>query len=109
MTDRLHLTPKQRLVLEALLHKYLPDVEVWAYGSRVNGRSQDGSDFALALMTDEPLSIARGGGVESRLQQIRPTFSRGCRGLAEHVLELSGSNREVFCGVGREGKVWWGG
>ena len=59
MTDRLHLTPKQRLVLEALLHKYLPDVEVWAYGSRVNGRSQDGSDFALALMTDEPLSIAR--------------------------------------------------
>ena len=58
-TDQLHLTPKHRLVLEALLHKYLPDVEVWAYGSRVNGRSHEGSDLELALMTDETLSIAR--------------------------------------------------
>jgi len=27
----------------------LPDVEVWAYGSRVTGRSHDGSDLDLAL------------------------------------------------------------
>ncbi len=49
MADRLHLLSKHRRVLEALLQKHLPDVEVWAYGSRVNGRSHDGSDLDLAL------------------------------------------------------------
>ncbi len=49
MTDRLHLQPKHRKALEALLREHLPDVEVWAYGSRVNGRSHDGSDLDLVL------------------------------------------------------------
>ena len=49
MADRLHLLPKHRRMLEALLRKHLPDVEVWAYGSRVNGRSHDGSDLDLVL------------------------------------------------------------
>ena len=39
MADRLHLQPKHREVLEALLQEHLPDVEVWAYGSRVSGRA----------------------------------------------------------------------
>ncbi len=49
MTDRLHLEPRHREVLEALLREHLPDVEVWACGSRVNGRSHDGSDLDLVL------------------------------------------------------------
>ena len=49
MSDGLHLSPDHRGVLEALLRKHLPDVEVWAYGSRVNGRSHDGSDLDLVL------------------------------------------------------------
>ena len=49
MVDRLHLLPKHRQVLLALLRQHLPDVEVWAYGSRVNGRSHDGSDLDLVL------------------------------------------------------------
>ncbi len=49
MTDRMHLHPKHREALEALLREHLPDVEVWAYGSRVNGRSHDGSDLDLVL------------------------------------------------------------
>ncbi len=46
---RLHLQPRHRRMLEALLGEHLPDVEVWAYGSRVNGRSHDGSDLDLVL------------------------------------------------------------
>ena len=49
MADRLHLLSRHGRVLEALLRKHLPDVEVWAYGSRVNGRSHDGSDLDLVL------------------------------------------------------------
>ena len=49
MADGLHLSSRHREEIEALLHKHLPGVEVWAYGSRVNGRSHDGSDLDLVL------------------------------------------------------------
>ena len=49
MADRLHLQPQHRQVLEALLREHLPDVEVWAYGSRVSGKNHDGSDLDLVL------------------------------------------------------------
>ena len=92
MTDRLHLTPKQRLVLESLLHKYLPDVEVWAYGSRVNGRSHDGSDFALTLMTDEPLNIAQ-------VADLKTAFTKSDLPFHVHVVDwasISESFRKVI-------------
>ena len=41
--------PKHRQIIEAVLQKHLPDVEVWAYGSRANGKSHDGSDLDLVL------------------------------------------------------------
>jgi len=49
MAERLHLQPRHRRALEVLLREHLPHVEVWAYGSRVNGRSHDGSDLDLVL------------------------------------------------------------
>ena len=49
MTDQLHLLPKHRDILQDLLRQHLPDVEVWAYGSRTNGQSHDGSDLDLVL------------------------------------------------------------
>ena len=57
MTDRLALPPRYRDQLEALLSEHVPGVEVWAYGSRVNGSSDEGSDLDLALRspTLEPL------------------------------------------------------
>ena len=49
MVEGLHLSPRHREEIVALLHKHLPGVEVWAYGSRVNGQSHDGSDLDLVL------------------------------------------------------------
>ena len=49
MVEGLHLSPRHRKEIVALLHKHLPGVEVWAYGSRVNGQSHDGSDLDLVL------------------------------------------------------------
>ena len=46
---KLHLSARHRACIEALLGKHLPGVEVWAYGSRVDGRSHDGSDLDLVL------------------------------------------------------------
>lgn len=49
MADGLHLQPRHYEELEALLRDHLPGVEVWAYGSRVSGKSHDGSDLDLVL------------------------------------------------------------
>ncbi len=49
MTEQLHLSNRHRSEIEALVRQYLPGVEVWAYGSRVNGRSHDASDLDLVL------------------------------------------------------------
>ena len=49
MADRLHLPTRYRNEIEILVRRYVPDVEVWAYGSRVDGRSHAGSDLDLAL------------------------------------------------------------
>ena len=57
MIDGLHLPLCYRVQLEALLCEYVPGVQVWAYGSRVNGRSHEGSDLDLVLrgLALEPL------------------------------------------------------
>ena len=57
MTDRLDLPPRYREQLEALLSEHVPGIEVWAYGSRVIGRSHEASDLDLVLRgpTLEPL------------------------------------------------------
>ena len=47
--ERLDLPRRYREQIEALLREHVPGVEVWAYGSRVNGRSHEGSDLDLVL------------------------------------------------------------
>ena len=56
-TDQLLLHPRHRRMLETLLQEHVPNVEVWAYGSRVNGEAHDASDLDLVLRspTLEPL------------------------------------------------------
>ena len=49
MTDRLDLPPRYRRIVQALLREHVPDAEAWAYGSRVNGSSHEGSDLDLVL------------------------------------------------------------
>ena len=49
MTDRLDLPRRYRRIVEALLREHVPDAEVWAYGSRVNGESHEGSDLDLVV------------------------------------------------------------
>ena len=53
MTNRLHLKPRHRQLLEDILRAQLPEVEVWAYGSRVSGHSHGVSDLDLVLRSPE--------------------------------------------------------
>ena len=49
MSNSLHLSLKYRQVIEKMVLRFIPDVEVWAYGSRVTGKNHDGSDLDLIL------------------------------------------------------------
>lgn len=49
MTDRLDLPDRYRHQIEALLAEHVPEAHVWAYGSRVKGRSHPASDLDLVL------------------------------------------------------------
>ena len=53
MTERLHLAPRHEEMLVELLRRHVPEAEVWAYGSRVNGRSHDASDLDIVLRAPE--------------------------------------------------------
>ena len=58
--DRLHLSPRHRAQLVALLREHLPGVEVWAYGSRITGENHDGSDLDLVLRAPDLQKIPIG-------------------------------------------------
>ncbi len=68
MNDRLDLPLRYREQLEALLREHVPGVEVWAYGSRVNGRSHEGSDLDLVLRN--PMLSPVGDGFFDLLESI---------------------------------------
>ena len=106
MADRLHLTPKHREVLEALLREHLPNVEVWAYGSRVSGKSHDGSDLDLVLRGTglKEIPIGQLGDFEEAVRESNIPFLVEARDWArlptrfhgeierDHVVLLKGRN-----------------
>jgi predicted nucleotidyltransferase len=53
----LDLSPRDLAIVRDILRKYIPDYEVWAFGSRTKGTSRRYSDLDLAIITDAPLSL----------------------------------------------------
>jgi len=51
----LDLNPKYLVQLQKILREFVPDCEVWAYGSRARGTNHDASDLDLVVYrVDEP-------------------------------------------------------
>ena len=48
-TSPVDIRPDHLEIVQGILRAHLPGVEVWAYGSRANGRSHEGSDLDLVL------------------------------------------------------------
>ena len=49
--SNLFIKPQYLKMLTDIFDEYCPHAEVWAYGSRLNGRAHDGSDLDLAVVT----------------------------------------------------------
>lgn len=100
VTDRLNLPSRHRRTIEDLLGRFLPGVEAWAYGSRVNGRSHGGSDLDLALRAPglHPIPVRRLGNFKDALRDSNVPFLVDARDWArlperfqrEHVVVSEG-------------------
>ena len=102
MTERLDLPRRYRDQIEALLREHVPGVEVWAYGSRVTGKSHKGSDLDLVaqragLEADTRWSTdgseLRRWRSRTSLSLCRRTIGRGCRRA------FTGRSSGSLCGV----------
>ncbi len=76
MADRLHLKLRHRRMLEDILRAHMPEVEVWAYGSRLSGQSHDGSDLDLVLRSPEltQIPVSRLADLEEALRESTIPF-----------------------------------
>jgi predicted nucleotidyltransferase len=71
-TPPLLLRPEHLNELLRLLRAHLPDSEVWAYGSRVNGDGHDTSDLDLAVRHPADLRTRQ---PPATLRNLRAAFS----------------------------------
>lgn len=76
MTGELRLAERHRREIASLLRRYVPDAEVWAYGSRVDGRGHDGSDLDLVLRgaAGQALPLGRLAGLAEALRDSNIPF-----------------------------------
>lgn len=49
------LSEAQLLLVDAILQTHVPELSVWAFGSRVTGNARPYSDLDLAVITERPL------------------------------------------------------
>lgn len=53
----LQMEPQNWEIIRHILQKYVPDEEVWAFGSRAKGTAKPFSDLDLAIITSSPLPL----------------------------------------------------
>lgn len=56
--EGLQLSDSEWQQVSAILQRYLPHYEIWAFGSRVKGSAKPYSDLDLAIISDTPLPLA---------------------------------------------------
>lgn len=53
------LSQKELFIVKEVLNRYVPEFDVYVFGSRVNGTSSKVSDLDLAIITKEPMNIEK--------------------------------------------------
>lgn len=66
--SKLDIKPDDLQLVKRILQQHAPDLEVWAYGSRVKGQSHDASDLDLVLRNPKNLEKPAAG--LARLKQV---------------------------------------
>ena len=56
-------------IVRDILHKHVPEYEVWAFGSRAKWTAKPYSDLDLAIITDHALSLAVSAALEDAFSE----------------------------------------
>lgn len=80
--------------VKEILSRFVPEHEVWVFGSRVGGRVKPHSDLDLAIITSSPLELVR-------LGELRDAFAESDLPIRVDVVDWS-SVTDEFKNVIRE-------
>lgn len=78
----LNLSESDQLLVRQILAAHAPQLEVWAYGSRVNGSGHDGSDLDLVVRDPSGGRIAG-----TKMMELREAFSESDLPILVDLLE----------------------
>ena len=68
------ISPENWRIVRDILQRYVPDREVWAFGSRAKWTAKDFSDLDIAIIGDKPLSIALTADLREAFQESALPF-----------------------------------
>jgi predicted nucleotidyltransferase len=71
----LDITDKRLSSVIAILRKLVPDCEVWAYGSRINGSGHAGSDLDLVILGKDKITWQLMAKLKSAFEDSNLPFS----------------------------------
>lgn len=57
--SNINLKPEYLIMVRKILAEYVPEAEVWAYGSRVDGDAHDASDLDLVVRNPDNLTLPK--------------------------------------------------
>ena len=72
------ITPEQSTIVRSIFKTLAPDVEVWAFGSRVLGTAKPSSDLDLALYAKARIPLQTLGLIEAALEESPLPFRVDC-------------------------------
>lgn len=58
INGELNVSPERRAIVKAVLQKNIPNIPVWAFGSRTKNQARAYSDLDLAIIGETPLSLS---------------------------------------------------
>ena len=68
------ISPENWQIVRDILKRYVPDREVWAFGSRAKWTAKEFSDLDIAIIGDKPLSIALTADLREAFQESALPF-----------------------------------
>ena len=70
----INISPENWRIVRDILQRYVPDREVWAFGSRAKWTAKEFSDLDIAIIGDKPLSIALTADLREAFQESALPF-----------------------------------
>ena len=94
--QRLLLTALQMRAIQSILAQQLPQAQVFAFGSRVNGAPRKYSDIDLAIVLPQPLGLRK-------LRQLKDAFEDSDLEICVDIVDWSVADPDFKAAVQAQG------